>query len=287
MAPPRSPFHEFLGRTSTLTLRRFGTAGAFLGKPGSQDEASVLLLGSEIPANAREGDELSVFVYLDSEDRPLATTRVPKLQLGEVAFLRVTATTKFGAFVDWGLPKELLVPFAERTVELHEGARHAIGLFLDRSGRLAGTMRVAEMLTELSDEFEQDEWVQGEAWRSDPEIGTFVIVERGFVGLVPRHEPHGLARGDAARFRVANVLPDGKLELSLRGHAHEELASDAQRVLTFLKQPNAARVGDRSSPEQIRALFGLSKKAFKRAVGRLLKERAVELDPEGYVRPTR
>src|ERR1041384_5025548 len=97
-----SPFQEHLGRTATLSIRRFGPAGAFLAQPGARDDApALLLLGEEIPKGAREGDELSVFVYLDSQDRPLATTRVPKLMLGEVAFLRVTSTTKIGAFVDW------------------------------------------------------------------------------------------------------------------------------------------------------------------------------------------
>jgi predicted RNA-binding protein (virulence factor B family) len=146
-------------------------------------------------------------------------------------------------------------------------------------------MRVAELLSTRSQGFEHDEWVDGEAWRRDPEIGLFVIVERRFVGLLPAEEPHTLGRGDAARFRITNILPDGKLELSLRAHAHEQLADDADQVLAVLKRPGAPRVGDRSSPEQIRELFGLSKKAFKRAIGRLLKEQAVQIDAQGYVQP--
>lgn len=281
-----SEFASSLGRFAKLRIRRFANAGAFLERSGANaSDAALLLLGPEIPEGAREGDELTVFVYLDSEGRPLATTRPPKLTLGEVAFLRVTATTDFGAFVDWGLPKELLVPYAEQTLDLDVGARQPIGLYMDRKGRLAGTMRVSEMLDAEPPEFEQDAWVNGEAWRHDPEIGTFVIVERRFVGLVPRDEPHRLSRGESARFRVSNLLPDGKIELSLRAHAHEQLAGDAQHVLAALSRSNAPRAGDHSSPEQIRELFGLSKKAFKRAVGRLLKEGAVELDAEGHVRP--
>ncbi len=204
--------------------------------------------------------------------------------MDDVAFLRVTAQTQFGAFVDWGLPKELLVPFAMQTRELEVGTRHAIGLYLDDSGRLAGTMRVTEMLRGRARPFEQDEWVNGEAWRWEEQIGLFVIVERSVVGLVPFQEPHGLARGEAAKFRVTNVLPDGKLELSLRGLAHEELADDAQRILEVLSGPRPPRVGDKSDPNEIRDVFALSKKAFKRAVGRLLKERAVEIDAQGYLR---
>jgi predicted RNA-binding protein (virulence factor B family) len=158
-------------------------------------------------------------------------------------------------------------------------------LYLDDRGRLTGTMRVTEMLSTRSQGFEQDEWVNGEAWRKDPEIGVFVIVERTFVGLLPVDEPHALGRGDAARFRITNILPDGKLELSLRALAHEQLQEDAQHVLALLQRPGAPQVGDSSSPEQLRDLFGLSKKAFKRAVGRLLKLGMVEITPQGYVAP--
>jgi len=274
-------FDDVLGRRLTLPIRRFGSPGAFLAVDERRD---VLLVGSEIPEDAVEGDEVDVFVHLDSEARPMATTRVAKLAMGEVAFLEVTELTRFGAFVDWGLAKELLVPFAEQTAELRAGARHPIGLYLDDTGRLAGTMRVAEMLDREEVEWRDDEWVLGEAWRNEPEVGLFVIVERAFVGLVPKSEPHALSRGEAARFRVAHVLPDGKIELSLRGRAHEELGNDAQRILDFLARPGAPKIGDRSSPDTIRGLLGLSKKAFKRATGRLLKERSVAIDADGFLR---
>lgn len=285
MPAERPPFHHLLGRYATLEIRRFGSPGAFLAERGSaEDSAALLLLGPEIPPEAREGDELAVFVSLDSEGRPLATTKIPKLALGEVAFLTVTACTQFGAFVDWGLPKELLVPFAQQTKELRVGDAQPIGLYIDNTGRLAGTMRISELLGEGSRQFTRGEWVEGEAWRHDPEIGLFVIVERGFVGLVPKHEPVTLARGEAARFRVTHVHPDGKIELSLRGHAHEELASDGDKILEFLKRPGAPKLGDKSDPELIRELFGLSKKAFKRAVGGLLRARLVDVDEQGFVR---
>ncbi|WP_044989311.1 CvfB family protein [Sorangium cellulosum] len=283
------PYDDLLGRVVTLPIRRFGPPGAFLSPdPGDlRPNAPVLLLpGGEVPDGAQEGDELEVFVHLDSEDRPIATARRPKVALGEVAFLEVTDVARFGAFVDWGLPKELLVPHAEQTRELRVGQRHPVGLLVDRTGRLAGTMRVSEMLRDKG-EFDLDEWVDGEAWRNEPGLGLFVILERRFVGLVPADEPHALARGEAARFRVTSVLSDGKVELSLRGHAHEELESDAQTILARLARPGAPRVGDRSSPDEIRAIFGLSKKAFKRAVGRLLKQRAVAVDSEGFLVPER
>lgn len=290
MSPEPAAFEACLGRRVTLLIHRFGPSGAFLGEgpaASGRDVPLLLLLGPEIPAGAREGDELSVFVYLDSEGRPLATTRTPRLLLGEVAFLSITACTRFGAFADWGLPKELLIPFSEQTTEVRVGSRHPISPYVDDSGRLAGTMRVSEILSAARPHWEQDQWLDGEAWRNDPEIGLFVILEKRAVGLVPNAEPHGLARGDAARFRVTNVLPDGKLELSLRGHAHEELESDALHVLSVLARANAPKFGDRSSPEEVGAWFGLSKKAFKRALGRLLKEGAIELAADGTVRPVK
>jgi predicted RNA-binding protein (virulence factor B family) len=172
------------------------------------------------------------------------------------------------------------VPFAVQTKELSVGMLEPIGLYVDDSGRLAGTMRVAELLDLEKPRLGLDSWVEGEAWRNDPDIGLFVILQRRFVGLVPAAEPHRLKRGEAARFRVTHLYPDDKVELSLRAHAHEELEGDAQLLLGVLSRPGAPRVGDHSTPEDVRAVFGLSKKAFKRAAGRLLKQGLVELDAQ-------
>jgi len=272
-----------LGQRLALRIRRFASAGAFLGVDDDAGGDTILLPSREVPADAGPGDEVEVFLHLDSEERPIATTRMPRLALGEVTFLEVTTITEFGAFVDWGLGKELLVPFAQQSRPLRVGDREPIGLYLDRSGRLAGTMFVSELLDGPPPACAWDEEIIGEAWRNDPEIGLFVILERAFVGLVPASEPHQLGRGDVARCRVAEILPDGKLVLSLRRRAHEELASDAAHILEVLARPGAPRVGDRSSPDELRARFALSKKAFKRAVGHLLKQGAVTIDVDGFL----
>jgi len=271
---------DVLGRSVRLPITRVDEAGAWLDAGGDD---RVLLPAREVPRDVREGAVLAVFVHLDSDERPIATTREPALTLGEVTFLEVTAVTPIGAFVDWGLGKELLVPFAEQAKELYVGERQPIGLYVDHSGRLAGTMYVTDMLDRPPRAAALDEWIEGEAWRNDPDIGLFAILERSFVGLVPASEPHQLRRGDRVRFRVAHVLPDGKLVLSLRKHAYQEVEGDAETILAVLSRPGAPRIGDRSSPETIRGLFGLSKKAFKRAVGRLLKDRAVVIDEQGCV----
>lgn len=284
VAEPEIP----IGRFSRLPIRRFGTPGAFLAVNPDDERAGatvVLLPGGEIPEGAREGDELSVFLYLDSENRPIATLRAPHLELGEVGFLEVTSVTAYGAFVDWGMPKELLVPLAEQTAPMKRGERYAVGVVVDRTGRLGATMRVSEMLRERG-KFVTGEWVEGVAWRNDPKLGLFVIVERRYVGLVPRREPHSLGRGQTAQFRVAIVHGDGKIELSLRARAHEAQADDAKKILDVLTAlaKKGKRVGDKSDPEELRELFGLSKKAFKRGVGKLLKDGAVTVDRDGFVR---
>jgi predicted RNA-binding protein (virulence factor B family) len=274
---------DVLGRRVTLRIRRLADLGAFLALDDDAGGATIVLPAREVPAGAREGDDLEVFIHRDSDERFVATTLQPRIALGEVAFLEVSEATPIGAFVDWGLGKELLVPFAQQSKELRAGERQPIGLYVDRSGRLAGTMFVSEMLERRPRRCDPDDEILGEAWRDDPAIGLFVILERSFVGLVPASEPHTLRRGDVARCRVAEILPDGKLVLSLRRHAYQELEDDAAKILAVVSRPGAAPVGDRSTPEEIRARFGISKKAFKRAVGRLLKERAVTIDDDGIV----
>jgi predicted RNA-binding protein (virulence factor B family) len=263
---------ELLGRIVRLKVLRSTPSGAIL-------ENEILLPKSQVPKDATE---VEVFVHLDSDDKPIATVNMPKIVLGEVSFLEVVDLASFGAFVDWGLPKQLLVPKAEQTRDLRVGERHPIALYVDDTGRLAGTMRISERLDHVG-EFSVDEWVEGEAWRKEPGLGVFVIVEKAFLGLLPESEPHTLKRGDSARFRVARVHRDGKIELSLRGAAHEEIEKDGQAILDALQRPRPPRLSDHSSPEEIRAAFGLSKKAFKRAVGGLLKRGAVRLEEDGVV----
>ncbi len=273
---------DLLGRMMRSPILRITAPGAYVGKAADETDA-ILVPTREIPKGAKVGDLLDVFVYLDSDDRPIATTTPPSLLLGEVTFLEVTEVNNIGAFVAWGPGKELLVPFAEQAKELSIGERHPVGLYVDKTGRLAGTMFVSDMLQAPPRRVRLGAWVEGEAWRNDPDIGLFVILERSYVGLVPAVEPHRLRRGERGKFRVAHIQPDGKLVLSLREQAHKARASDAERILAVLGRPNAPRVGDHSDPEQIRNLFGLSKKAFKRAVGGLLKDRKIQLHDAGFV----
>lgn len=274
---------DLVGRVLTLTVQRQSVAGVLLGSDDPDVKMPAMALSArELPEDVRLGDSFEVFIYLDAERRRAATLKLPKAARDEVAFLEVTRVLREGALVDAGMPAELFVPPTELTRDLREGESHPFGVVLDDTGQLAGTMRVTEMLR-VGGRFERDEWVEGVAWRDEPGVGLFAILERAFVGVVPADEPHRLQRGDAGTFRVAHIMPDGKLVLSLRGHAYHELAHDAEAILAALGGPNPPRVGDRSSPDEIRDRFGLSKKAFKRAVGRLLKDGAVRIDADGCV----
>jgi predicted RNA-binding protein (virulence factor B family) len=212
-------------------------------------------------------------------------SQTPRLALGEVAFLTVVDLVPFGAFVAWGPEKDLLVPLKEQTRPMRIGESYAIGLYRDDTGRLAGTMRVAEMLPARGD-YTADQWVDGVAWREEPELGVFVILEKRCIALLPASEPHALRAGDDARFRVTHVHPDGKIEVSLRRVKQDEIEPDAIRLLAVLAAPSPPRLNDGVTPERIRALLGMSKKAFKRAAGRLLKTGRVEYDGAGFLRVT-
>ena len=276
-------FDTALGRVVTGVIASVGPHGARLRlELDAAADDTLLLPRREVPEDASVGQRLDVFVYQDSEDRPVATLAAPKLTRDEVAFLQVVDVTRFGAFVDWGLPKQLLVPHAEQTADLQVGDLHPVGLYVDDTGRLAGTMRVSEMLRSKG-RYRVGDWVPGEAWRRDPDIGVFVILERRFVGLLPVSEPHRLGRGDAARFRVVHVHPDQRVEVSLRDVAHRAIDADAEKILAVLEARPTIRVGDHSAPADITSLFGLSKKAFKRAVGTLFRQGRVIIDDQGFV----
>lgn len=274
---------DVLGRTTPLVLERIDGRFAYLRLPPPAVHSEPIVVARvELPPGIREGSTVEAFVLQDAQGQWTASFEQPKLQVGEVAFLRVASVVEFGAFVEWGLRKDLLVPSAEQGRALHSGETQPFGLILDRRGRLTGTSHFRKLLDLVPAPFAEGVWVEGEAWRNEPGIGLFVIVAKRWLGLVPAAEPHTQERGQAARYRVSQVLADGKLELSLRGPARDELENDAERILAILQRPNPPKVGDETSPDQVRALFGISKKAFKRALGVLLKRDAIQLDGNGF-----
>ncbi|MGX8704094.1 MAG: CvfB family protein, partial [bacterium] len=229
-------------------------------------------------------DTIEVFLYLDSEDRRIATTTQPLLTLGSVARLKVREVTKIGAFLDWGLPKDLFLPFAEQTKRVQRGDEVLAALYVDKSGRLAATMKLYRYLRNNSPYRIGDE-VFATVYEFVPNFGTFAAVDDMYSARIPKTEaPDGLPVGVTGKYRVTLVHEDGKLDLSARKKAYEMLDEDGEMILEIIEQQYAGKLpfDDKAEPEEIRRVFGLSKAAFKRAVGRLYKEKKVRLE-EGQI----
>ena len=250
-----------IGKRQLLTIVKKVDFGVYLAKEQEADpEEKVLLPRKEVPENAQPGDEIEVFLYRDSKDRMIATVRQPKLSLGEVAVLRVKENGKIGAFLDWGLEKDLLLPFREQVRKVQPGEECLVALYLDKSKRLCATMKVYHYLRTDSP-YEKDQKVTGTLYEISDNFGAFVAVDNCYSALIPKKEPLGNARvGDTVEARVTEVLKDGKLSLSLREKAYIQMNEDAQKLLKLLEeQGGELPVGDKSSPEKIKELTGMSK----------------------------
>ena len=269
-----------IGKRQLLTIVKKVDFGVYLAKEQEADpEEKVLLPRKEVPENAQPGDEIEVFLYRDSKDRMIATVRQPKLSLGEVAVLRVKENGKIGAFLDWGLEKDLLLPFREQVRKVRPGEECLVALYLDKSKRLCATMKVHHYLRTDSP-YEKDQKVTGTLYEISDNFGAFVAVDNCYSALIPKKEPLGNARvGDTVEARVTEVLKDGKLSLSLREKAYIQMNEDAQKLLKLLEeQGGELPVGDKSSPEKIKELTGMSKNEFKRAAGNLYKQRLIQVE---------
>ena len=269
-----------IGKRQLLTIVKKVDFGVYLAKEQEADpEEKVLLPRKEVPENVQPGDEIEVFLYRDSKDRMIATVRQPKLSLGEVAVLRVKENGKIGAFLDWGLEKDLLLPFREQVRKVRPGEECLVALYLDKSKRLCATMKVYHYLRTDSP-YEKDQKVTGTLYEISDNFGAFVAVDNCYSALIPKKEPLGNARvGDTVEARVTEVLKDGKLSLSLREKAYIQMNEDAQMLLKLLEeQGGELPVGDKSSPEKIKELTGMSKNEFKRAAGNLYKQRLVQVE---------
>ena len=231
-----------------------------------------------MPEGTELGDELSVFIYKDSSDRLIATTRVPALELHQTALLTVADVGKIGAFLDWGLEKDLLLPFREQTSRVQKGQQVLVGLYIDKSSRLCATMKVYPYLKQNSPYVPGDE-VEARIYELSDNFGVFAAVADQYSGLIPKKEAQGTFRpGDIISCRVTSVREDGKLNLSPRKKAYQQMGDDAEMVLQVLEEfAGVLPFDDKVSPEIIKREFGLSKAAFKRAVGHLLKEKKIAI----------
>lgn len=268
-----------LGKKQKLVVVKTVDFGVYLGDRQDAGETDrVLLPGKEVPEGTGEGDMMEVFLYKDSSDRLIATTRTPGLMINQVGFLKVAQVTKIGAFLDWGLERDLFLPYKEQTKKVHEGEEVLVSLYIDKSSRLCATMKVYHYLKTNSPYIVGD-MVTGVVYEQSDNFGVFVAVDGQYSGLIPKQEAQGNYKvGEELTFRVTQVREDGKLNLSAKQKAHIQLHEDAQSVYEIIQDfEGVLPFDDKASPEIIQREFGLSKNAFKRAVGHLLKEEKIEL----------
>lgn len=266
-----------LGKKQMLMVVKKVDFGVYLGN----EEERVLLPKKQVPEGVEIGDPVEVFLYKDSSDRLIATTNEPKVTLGELAVLTVADTGKYGAFLDWGLEKDLFLPFRQQTARVEKGDQCLVSLYIDKSERLCATMKVYGLLRQDSP-YKKDDHVTGIIYDTSPEFGVFVAVDNRYSALIPKKEVYGKLRvGQVIEARVVAVKEDGKLDLSIRNKIPEQMNQDADLIYTRLEQYGGTLpFTDKADPELIKREFGLSKNAFKRAVGRLLKEGKITISNE-------
>ena len=266
-----------LGKKQLLTVVKIVDFGIYLADLDDPEDR-VLLPKKQVRAGVRPGDQMEVFLYKDSRDRPIATTAEPLLTLGDVGRLKVKEVSRIGAFLDWGLEKDLFLPFRQQTRKVRAGEECLVALYIDKSGRLCATMNVYEYLRTDSP-YGPDDHVTGTVYQISENFGAFVAVDDLYSGLVPKKEFYDQAKiGDRVEARVTGVKADGKLDLSLREKTYLQIDEDAEQVMKAIEEfGGVLPFSDKASPEVIKRELSMSKNAFKRAVGRLLKEGRVEI----------
>ena len=277
-----------LGEKQTLVIKRKVEFGVYLSDTEATAAESSTLDGSmvsevllpirQVPEQAKTGDTIEVFLYRDSRDRLIATTNIPRLTLHEVARLQVKETGKIGAFLDWGLEKDLLLPYAEQTTRVRAGEDCLVALYIDKSNRLCATMKVYPYLSKESP-YQKEDRVKGQVYEISDNFGAFVAVDDRYSALIPKKELYGNVRvGDYVEARVTAVKEDGKLDLSVREKAYLQLDTDGEKILKLIDSYDGVLpFNDKVSPEIIRRETQMSKNEFKRAVGHLLKQGKIEI----------
>ncbi len=273
-----------LGEIQELVIVKQQDFGVYLADPEDMGKENgelkkVLLPIKQVPRESKQGDKISVFVYRDSKDRLIASTNMPKLSLHQAGMLAVKQISGIGAFLDWGLEKDLLLPFAEQTVRVREGEEYLVALYIDKSDRLCATMNVYPYLRTDST-YQKDDRVSGIVYQISENFGAFVAVDGRFSGLIPKKELYGTVKiGDTVEARVTGVKEDGKLDLSIREKAYLQLKVDGEKILALIDSYDGVLpFNDKVNPDIIRRETQMSKNEFKRAVGHLLKEGRIEID---------
>ena len=248
-------------------------------------EERVLLPAKQVPEGIKLGDKVRVFLYKDSRDRLIATTNEPKLSMGEIRPLEVKECGKIGAFLDWGLEKDLFLPYKEMTSHVEAGDEVLVTLYIDKSNRLCASMKGIYDLLEKDSPYEKGATVSGRVYEFSDNFGTFVAVDDKYSAKIPVSEDGSFLKiGDVIEAKVTAVKPDGKLDLTLREKAYIQMDTDAEKIMELLDSyAGVLPFTEKASPEVIKRETGLSKAAFKRAIGTLYKHRKITLN-DGKIR---
>lgn len=271
-----------LGQVQTLEVNKRTEFGMYLCEKESDGNNRVLLPKTQVPADLAVGDEINVFLYKDSEDRLIATTTKPKITLDQLAILEVKDVNRNGAYLDWGLTKELFLPYKEQKFKVKPGDSVLVRLYIDKSSRLAASMKIYEHL-KTDSPYKKDDKVYGLVYETSENIGAFVAVDNQYSALIPRKELFTkLKVGDRIEARVTSVTEDGKLNLSVREKSYVAIDKDAYMIYRkLLSSQGFLPYNDKTDAEIIKSEFNLSKNAYKRAIGRLLKEGKITIEPKG------
>ena len=272
-----------LGKKQKLTVVKSVDFGVYLGEDMQADAKNRVLLPSrQVPEGTKEGDSIEAFIYKDSQDRLIATTKEPKLQVGQTAVLKVSQVTRIGAFLDWGLEKDLLLPYHEQTLKVREGEDVLVALYIDKSSRLCATMKVYHYLSTRTP-YVVGDMVKGRVYEISDRFGVFVAVDDKYSALLPKKEVFEKYRINQPVYaRVAQVMDDGRLTLSVKKKIPEQMNDDASFIYETLQRENGfLPFNDKSDSEAVKNRFHMSKNAFKRAIGHLYKERLITIEKDG------
>ena len=273
-----------IGKRQKMKVNNIASIGAYMDAETDNPKDNILLPNNEIEnIEVEPGDYLDVFIYRDSEDRLIATLRKTYAVVGALSKLEVVDITEIGAFLDWGLNKDILLPRGQEEGKVKLGNKYLVGLYEDKKGRLSATMQIYKFLMPCSD-YKSNDLVSATVYRIQKDIGVFVAVDDRYFGLIPKSECYEEYEvGQELELRVIRVREDGKLDLSPRALLHQQMDKDAEKLIEKMKlYRNTFPLNDKSSPEKIEKMLGMSKKAFKRAMGSLLKNGLVTKTEDGF-----
>lgn len=269
-----------VGQFNSLIVQRIKDAGAYL----DDGNEGILLPKRFVPNGTKIGDEISVFVYHDSENRLIATTLIPKAVVGDIALLRVVDISSHGAFVDWGLMKDLLVPKSKQISPMRLGGEYLVSLYIDaQTGRVAASQYIEQLFSNEEISVVEKEIVDLIVYRQT-DLGYAMIINKKHIGLLHQNEVFmDINIGDKLQGFIKTIRPDNKIDVTIGKPGYQKTEDESSKIMRLLQEHDGyLPYHDKSEPEEIYSFFGMSKKTFKMTLGKLFKERKIELTKTGF-----